>query len=140
MIKIGKRIVKHLKQLANSPCGVLELKNVTQKWDRVVQNLCQMMRVSAVQKVWKYFSFLVDENGAENKLFVGFVIVPLHIWETNLFYHLQANHPDEHSKIAPKKAVKKCESTTQATISGCFLHSKHILITHCAINNVRMRS
>ena len=39
---------------------------------------------------------------------------------TNLFYHLQGNHPEEHSEVAPKKAIKKCESTRQAIISACF--------------------
>ena len=27
----------------------------------------------------------------------------------NLFYHLQGNHSEEHSEVAPKKAVEKCE-------------------------------
>ena len=70
-------------------------------------------------------SVLVDENGAvtDNKQ-VACRICDCSLADTrpgnptNLFYCLQANHPEEHSEAAPRKAFEK--STKQATISGCF--------------------
>ena len=87
--------------------------------------LSEAQDTSSKSKVWKYLSFSVDENGAvTNKKQVVCRICNRSLAysgnTTNLFYHLQANHPEEHSEVAPKKAVEKCESTRQATVSGCF--------------------
>ena len=48
---------------------------------------------------------------------------------TNLFYHLQGNHPEEHSEVAPKKAAEKCESTRQAVILCVFGTGNWALVT-----------
>ena len=66
MIKIRKRPMEHLKRLANSPSGVLELKKVTQKGDGVVQNLGQIMRVSAVQEKSDVIAPKNEVHGSKN--------------------------------------------------------------------------
>ena len=80
---------------------------------------------STKSKVWKYFGFPVDENGAvTNKKQVVCRICNRSLAYSgntiNLFHHLQANHPEQCSEVAPNKAIENCESTRQATISGCF--------------------
>ena len=118
--------MKHLKQLANSPCGVLELINVTQKWDRVVQNLCQMMRVSAVQKKCDH----TEERSARVK---------------ELKVRLQQHHGSNYSAVQYTLWAEMLVGETHDSLDNpsevpMFELSKHILITHCTINNVRMRS
>ena len=45
-----------------------------------------------------------------------------------IYYHLQANHPEEHSEVAPKKAIEKCDiQLNRLLFQGIFLRSKHIL-------------
>ena len=61
----------------------------------------------------------------------------------NLFYHLQGNHPEEYSEVAPKKAIEstkkeKHESARQATTSGCFSAQQAYAHHTLALNNVRM--
>ena len=62
--------------------------------------------------MWKYFNFPVDENGAvtNKKQVVCWICEHSLAYSgntTSLFYHLQANHPEEHSEVAPKKAIEK---------------------------------
>ena len=85
---------------------------------------------SSKSKVWKFFGFTVDRSGEINdKTRVVCRLcdrrVPYSGNTTNLFYHLQTNHPQEHKETATKKAgdsdgKEKCESSRQRTISGCF--------------------
>ena len=85
---------------------------------------------SSKSKVWKFFGFAVDESGeiADKTRVVCRLCerrVPYSGNTTNLFYHLQTNHPQEHKEVATKKAgdpagKEKHESARQRTISGCF--------------------
>ena len=85
---------------------------------------------SSKSKVWKFFGFTVDESGEiTDKTRVVCRLcnrrVPYSGNTTNLFYHLQTNHSQEHKEVATKKAgdsagKEKRESARQHLISGCF--------------------
>ena len=95
---------------------------------------------SCKSKVWRYFGFPANDSG----VIINKKEVYCRIYEqalsysgnmTNLFYHLQANHENEYSEVAPKKRTTEdtpsCSNPSpllltpkQATIKSCFDSSR----------------